>query len=238
MFPGKEGSGWVFGLLALLAVGIFGYFWYSDVYRPAIAAVRMLTDLAASLRKAGSAWAQTSEVSMRGLYSPLSLFTGNVVILIHGTWEGDQSTIQFKLAFGNPDSSSSDEGIYHPPMTSLCLISRRVLAGKAGIDRYSKSQIACNSVFTSLGMSPRLRRVSDELFAYGEDGEIARLFAPPVLALVRTFPRELFGPPLEGVAIDGSDVRIMWEQHEADPKVIEAAFRLLKTISDAGAAGR
>jgi hypothetical protein len=30
----------------------------------------------------------------------------------------------------------------------------------------------------------------------------------------------------------------MWEQHEADPKVIEAAFRLLKTISDAGAAGR
>jgi hypothetical protein len=120
----------------------------------------------------------------------------------------------------------------------ITLFSEQRLAKRAGLKRFTEADLLANKAFAALGMSPQLKLVSEGLFAYGEDAEIARLFNPSVLALVHSFPRDLFGPSFEGPVIEGREVRMSWEGHETDPKVIEAAFRLLKTISDAGAAGR
>jgi hypothetical protein len=87
-------------------------------------------------------------------------------------------------------------------------------------------------------MAPRLKRISEDLFAYGEEAELARFFNSNVLALVRSFPRDLFGPSFQGPVIEGSEITITWEGHETDPKVIEAAFHLLTTISEAAVAAK
>jgi hypothetical protein len=129
-------------------------------------------------------------------------------------------------------NSVGDAGIYHPPMTTVRLTSRHHLAAKVGLDRSSNAQLVASRAFGFLGMAPTLKPVSGGLFAYGEDAEIARFFNPSVLALVRSFPRDLFGPSFEGPVIEGSEIRMSWEGHETDPKVIEAAFRLLKTIAE------
>lgn len=236
MLQNGESARFLLALLGVLAViFVFVYFWHSRVYKPGIAAGTTLTDLAFALRKMNSAWTQTSEVSVRGLYKPQSLFTGNVMILVQSNWKGDPSTVQFKLAFGNPDSSTSDEGIYHPPTTLLRLTSRHSFPELAILNKYSKSQIAANSVGTTLGFRSRLKQVHEDLFVYGDSAEdVARLFDPMLLDKILRFPREAFGPAFEGLVISGSEVRLSWEGHETDPKIIQATFQILKTISEAG----
>jgi hypothetical protein len=232
----------VWGLLALFGgIFLFGYFWYSRTYKSGVLAGGTLVTLASSLRNTESAWIQTSEVSIHGLWNPFAMSDTRVGLFAHGAWKGNIATIQFKLGIGLPETgfwgrlnSIGDAGIYHPPMTSVHLISRQQLAAKAGLDRFSGSQLVGSRIFAPLGMAPKLKRVSEDLFAYGEDAEIARFFNPSVVALVRSFPREVFGPSFEGPVIEGSELRMSWTGHETDPKVIVAAFHLLETISEGG----
>jgi hypothetical protein len=245
MPPKEDIAVCVFGLLVVFGIACFlAYGWYLHVYKPGLAAGRVLSDLTSALREAGSAWVQTSEVSLQRHWNPLDATGDRGAPFVQGTWQGNLAVIRFQIELGRPETpfrGGAEPGRreYRPPTTAIVLISKQRLAKRAGLKRSTKADLFANKAFVALGMSPQLRPVSEGLFAYGEeDTEIARFFNPSVLALVRSFPRDLFGPSFEGPVIEGSEIRMSWEGHETDPKVIEAAFRLLKTISDAGAAER
>lgn len=228
-------------ILLLVLFGIvcvFGILWHSRTYKPGMAAGRALTDLTSSLRRSGIGWIQTSDVSIRGIWAALApIYTNDKVeIAVHGNWANAPVSIQFKLNVGMPEtgfwgrlnSIGDSTGAYQPPLTSLRLLSTHPLAKRAGLERASKPQ--------SVSGGPE--HYSQQYAAYGEEAEITRFFNPSVVALLRSFPRDLFGPSFQGPLIEGNEIRLSWEGHEADPKVIEAAFILLKAISESGAAPR
>jgi hypothetical protein len=242
MWLNKETAIIAIGILGLLGgVLAFGNVWYSRTYKPGAIAGRTLMTVASSLRNTKSDWTQTSDVSVRECWNPFAVSDTRVGLFVQGTWKGASVRIQFKLDMGAPDSSywgNGEAGLYHPPVTSIRLTSNQFLAGNAGLVRSSSSILFANKVVAPLGMAPRLKRISEDLFAYGEEAELARFFNSNVLALVRSFPRDLFGPSFQGPVIEGSEITMSWEGHETDPKVIEAAFHLLTTISEAAVAAK
>ena len=234
-------------LMFLGVIGAFGYLWYSRTYQPGTAAGRMLTNLVSSLRRTSPTWTETSDVSIRGLAIPLvPVYTNDKVdVSTQGRWNDAPITIQFKLAVGTPETgfwgrlnSIGDPGVYYPPMTSVRLTSKQHLAKRAGLIKTSKIENDVNSVFAGLGLAGKYRQVSGDLFAYGEEVKNANLFNSDVLALVHAFPRNLFVHPFDGPVIEGAEISMSWEGHETDPKVLEAAFHLLETISESGTTSR
>ena len=234
------------GLLLVLlgTIGAFGYLWYSRTYKPGLLACRRLTTLASSLHSTSPAWIQTSDVSTRGMLIPLLPIYSNekANISVEGRWSNDPVTVQFKLAVGPPQTSfwgdADPLGAYYPPVTSVRLTSKHHLAKRTGLIKTSKIENDVNNVLAGLGLAGKYRQVSDDMFAYGEEVKTADFFNSDVLALVSAFPRNLFVHPFDGPVIEDSEITITWEGHETDPKVIEAAFHLLTTISEAAVAAK
>jgi hypothetical protein len=247
--PQDRETAWlVFLVIALVGVlGLFPYRWYRHTYRPGLIASEMLNALSTSLQRATSQWHPNATVSVRGLWAPLVPIYMNdkVEIVVHGNWANAPVSIQFKLDVGMPETgfwgrlnSVGDPGVYYPPVTSVRLTSKRHLAKRTGLIKTSKSENDVNNVLAGLGLAGKYRQVSDDMFAYGEEVKTADFFNSDVLALVSAFPRNLFVHPFDGPVIEDSEITITWEGHETDPKVIEAAFHLLTTISEAAVAAK
>ncbi len=208
-------------IVALALVIALFFFWvrYDLQVRPVIRAERILAPLTAFLRLAPTTPRQSKTRSIREARDRTNRF-------VEGVWEDRLVAVGFDPPTGSDDNSSPKGH------TSVFLtVSHPLSAGMVHLARWNAIEVLASRFFAFLG-SPVLKRASDDFGAYGEDAEIARLFTPAVLALVRAFPRDICP------TVDGNEIRMKWEGLETDPKVIEAAFHLLKTISDAGAAER
>jgi hypothetical protein len=206
------------GLVLWTVLGLL-WLWYNLQARPILRAERILATLASSFRLAPTTPGKSGTRSIREV-----LHRARTKRFIEGSWEGSFVAVGLDPPTGNQEFSSRSSKGY----TLVFLTASRPLAKMAQLEIWKRTPVIANRVLAFLGQSPVLKRVSEDFGAYGEDGEIARLFTPSVLALVRAFPRKMDGPTVEG-----NEIRMEWEDLEKDPAVIESAFRLLKTVAEA-----
>jgi len=216
-------------LLVLALLSIFPIFWYRRTYRPAQAAVRALDKLSESLESVTKQWKPEGKTTLRHVWAPILFSTNDAVeIVAHGYWEGTPATVQFKFGDGGDVVT-----VCTPDRTIVRVLTNRHLAPWAGINRYEGSDATINRTFATLGVVPKMHKIGEDLYAWGEDSEIARFFGPAVLDLFHTYAREKLGAfGTEGLVVQGSEVRITWTGHVDDPKLIADLFRVLKGIAD------